>query len=96
MYIYIYTHWSFFVLAQSLLRHDGATLPARWSPSKQIGMSSLSRIIGQGLLPEKAPKQRDVHSRNLTYQELPLEKGVSFSKPSLWVSMLVCRGVDKH
>lgn len=60
IYIPIYTYWSFFILAQSVLRHDGATLPARWSPSKQIGMSSLSRIIGQGLLLEKTPKQRDV------------------------------------
>lgn len=49
-----------------------------------------------GLASGKSTEQRDVHSRNLTYQELPLEKGVSFSKPSLWVSMLVCRGVDKH
>ncbi len=34
-----------------------------------------------------------IHPRNLTYQQLPCLKGVTFSNPSFWVSTLVFGGV---
>jgi len=37
----------------------------------------------------KVKKYTNLHPRNLTYQQLPFSKGVTFSKSSFWVSMLV-------